>query len=218
MSEHTIASLCVRSHEIAVEKGWVDREKGDSRSYVCISNLFHTELSEAFEEYRTHHGLNYTWYKVEHLEVNHGHRVTSDVAAAELEEFVKAHDTLGVKPVPQGIPIELADFVIRIAQYFRTNGGEEWVMTKLAASVHLAHLEEEWSRDFDSFIAYTHVLVGESVCPFPLGRNNRWDYLCSALANVFNFCEKNNIDIWAAIDEKEAYNRTREYRHGNKKV
>jgi hypothetical protein len=42
--------------------------------------------------------------------------------------------------------------------------------------------------------------------------------LAAALGDVFSFCKENNVDLWAAIDEKEAYNRTRAHRHGGKKV
>ena len=42
--------------------------------------------------------------------------------------------------------------------------------------------------------------------------------LANCINQTFDFCKFHNIDLWAAIDEKEAYNRTRSERHGGKKI
>jgi hypothetical protein len=62
-----------------------------------------------------------------------------------------------------------------------------------------------------AFIAFSFALAGG----FP---SEPLPYLASALLSLFDFCKKKDINIWAAIDEKEAYNRTRPQKHGGKKM
>jgi len=42
--------------------------------------------------------------------------------------------------------------------------------------------------------------------------------LADCVIRIFDFCGKYNIDLQSAIEQKMAYNKTRPYRHGNKKV
>ena len=42
--------------------------------------------------------------------------------------------------------------------------------------------------------------------------------LADCIIRVFDFCGKYGIDLQSAIEEKMTYNKTRPYRHGNKKV
>ena len=65
MSREKVEALCERAHNLAVDKGWVTHER-DPRSYFSLTNLFHSELSEAEEEYRNNRRLNEVYY--EHLE------------------------------------------------------------------------------------------------------------------------------------------------------
>jgi len=75
-------------HTWAIGKGWWDKE----RSFGELCALFHSEISEAFEEYRTHHGL------------------------AEVYENPDKPGKL------EGIPVELADAVIRIPDFCAHEG------------------------------------------------------------------------------------------------
>jgi hypothetical protein len=77
----TIEKLISESHRIAKEHGWEGTSIGDQ-----FSN-FHSEISEAWEEYRKNCGMNEIYWSV---------------------------DKYG-KNKPEGIPIELADILIRIA-------------------------------------------------------------------------------------------------------
>jgi hypothetical protein len=49
--QHKLNDLAAEVHEIAKSKGWWDEEK----SFGDLAALIHTEISEAFEEFRNHH-------------------------------------------------------------------------------------------------------------------------------------------------------------------
>ena len=83
--------LLVRvSHNMAIEKGWWDGGVMTRPIEEIIAN-FHSEISEAWEEYRA--GRMATWY--------------SGDAAETLRS--------GKQPKPEGFWVELADLLIRIA-------------------------------------------------------------------------------------------------------
>jgi len=79
-------------HEYAVEKGWWDEEKTPRSKGDQFAN-FHAEVSEAWAEWRNGHPMEAVYFKNPH----------GDVVDPE---------TSGSKP--EGVPIELADVVIRI--------------------------------------------------------------------------------------------------------
>ncbi len=90
------AKLCKQVHQTAVEKGWW-KKPPSTETIIC---LIHTEISEAFEEYRRY-GLN-------------------------PEKFL----FYGIgNSKPEGIAVELADVVIRLMNWCEHDGVElEWVL------------------------------------------------------------------------------------------
>ena len=90
-------------HKNAVEHGWWDKE----RSFGEIIALCHSELSEALEEYRKGNKPNQIYYKDKS-----GNEYGCDVPGFDGESNLK----------PEGIPIELADCIIRILDYCGKEG------------------------------------------------------------------------------------------------
>ena len=84
----TIREWQVAIHQYAKEKGWWDAP----RPFGDLCSLFHSEISEAFEEYRNHHGL---------------------------AEVYMNPDKPGKA---EGIPVELADCMIRIFDFCEHEG------------------------------------------------------------------------------------------------
>lgn len=72
-------------HQYAIEKGWWLPEK--PRSFGDLCALFHTEISEAFEEYRAGHSLT------------------------------EVYENPGKPGKLEGVPVEVADLVIRVLDF-----------------------------------------------------------------------------------------------------
>ena len=96
-------------HRNAVEHGWWDEE----RTFGEIIALCHSELSEALEEYRQGNGSTRIYYSCPHK--NDGY-CPYFVCSPEKCRHYLAHKK------PEGIPIELADCIIRILDYCGKEG------------------------------------------------------------------------------------------------
>ena len=146
-------------HENAVAHGWWEEE----RSHDEIVALFHSEISEAFEEYRSGHGLTEIYYNPE------------------------APDK------PEGIPIELADYVIRLMDWGEKRGVTTCLNILIYSPPHnLPRLIKELHKDIA-----------------------KQDFQ-SAASRIAGFFKNVCIDLEATIRLKHAYNVTRPYRHGGK--
>jgi len=211
--EHNIAALCQRSRDISLEKGWLNPDGTDPRPFHTVIALFHTELSEAFEDIRNNKGLAEVWYEGYAVDGAGGKQVFT------AEKYARLAPTTPWKPC--GFPVELADFVIRVCQYYGSASlGKK--LEEVMGEISQAKLGTYPAADPELLITELHDLVSKA-WSFSKGETSRIsgvtiDYLATALLMVFDFCKKKDINLWAAIDEKEAYNRTRSHKHGGKKV
>ena len=90
-------------HQNAVDHGWWEEE----RSFGDIIALCHSELSETLEEYRNGHKPTEVYYSC-----------GKDYNCGLYEPGGVNKECIGcVKHKPEGIPIELADCIIRILDY-----------------------------------------------------------------------------------------------------
>lgn len=215
--ERTISALCQRSRDISLEKGWLNPDGTDPRPFHTVIGLFHTELSEAFEDIRSHKGLNETYYEVKHVRLGNGIHLTTVTSSKGVEELRadKNEEVIGV-PKPCGIPIELADFVIRVCQYY----GSADKGAALQADFKEGRAWDDYMPvDAEELIARLHAKASHAYQQHVEGRQDGVvGCLADALSELFAFCQKNDVNLWNAIDEKEAYNRTRPQKHGGKKM
>lgn len=226
--EHTLAALCTRSHEISKSKGWLE----NPRPFHTLCLLMHTEVSEACEDWRGNHEPNQIYYEVKISGGRKEAAPTKDIQ--DLAKNLDCHpdDIKEVKPC--GIPIEFADVVIRIAQWAGTAGIGEKFEKEYAVIDHEA---KPYNNDFEEVLAWVHVDISEAVKAEWRLREGLYDaelrpvegvpstqhprvvhHLAQACWRLFKLSDVNKIDLWAAIDEKEAFNMTRPTRHGGKKI
>lgn len=210
--EHTIQALCQRSRDISLEKGWLSPDGTDPRPFHTVVSLFHTELSEAFEDIRSNYALRDIFY-----EQKGGHTVSAE----QLAQVNAERHRQDLSPVacgelkPCGFPVELADFVIRVCQYYGSALQGKKLADTMDAMAGTVVLAQQAPDDAELLITHLHAscsaaFVDRDKATTPL------HHLAMALLLTFAFCKKKDIDLWAAIDEKEAYNRTRPIRHGGK--
>lgn len=198
---NTLKELVDTSYSIALDHGWWD----ETRSFSTIVDLMHSELSEAIEDYRNGHSLTEIWLEKE-----------------------------GTKPC--GIPTELADVMIRIADYCGSTHLDveaefsKWTHLYSVVGAAICRPSEglDKASSFEKEIAKIHFALSMSwitgtgmeplltLCGGVFLDSRMW--LMLAIHFTLQLCERNGIDIWAAIDQKTEYNRSRPYRHGGKVI
>ena len=122
--------------------------------------------------------------------------------------------------IPLGVPFELADVVIRVADM------AEWYGVDLDVVVAMTRdrrkEDHPWAPNegsFSDWIAECHELLGQAYWwkhEQQLSRVVWVEWLGSLIHNVYQMAAHYGIDLDAAIEAKMEYNRTRSYRHGGK--
>ena len=162
--------LAKEAYQNSYDHGWHETEREPEE----VIALFHSEISEAFEDYRD-----------------------SNLELKILESG---------KPV--GLPSEIADIAIRLLDiygqfhiepqpYIIDASGESWNNRSISWWIYQFHYELRNALNGSTFNAKV------------------FDSLFGLL---FIFCDKFDIDLMNAIEIKHQYNKTRPYRHGNKKA
>ena len=186
-------TLAREAHENAVAHGWWDED----RPFAEIIGLIHFELSKALEEYRDGRELNEIYYPT--------------------KSMLLPSQT----PKPEGIPIELADAMIRVLDFL------EHEKVDIDGWIKESHAREAWIPDHitaemdnpPGLIAAVHWMASAS---YALSRSiyrvtsNYWLMLILMLVKIQEFCDNNEIDIKRALEIKMDYNKTRPHKHGKK--
>lgn len=163
-------SLTCVAHAMAVEKGWWE---GERSAVECWVN-FHAELSEAWEEYRC--GRMATWY------------------AADAASVLRS----GGVPKPEGFWVEIADLMIRLADYFGSKRFDVNAMTDID------YEDTRW-HEIPAVLFLIH-----------------WEVSAQDFLDASDACEKfaaaHGVDLYGVIREKLRYNATRPHRHGGKRA
>jgi hypothetical protein len=116
------------------------------------------------------------------------------------EEWRNGHSLTEVYYVdgkPEGIPIELADVIIRILDSSANYG---W-----PTSFEEGGSPVNWIKSFADLVARLH------------GQISKWDFQ-ETMAYIWDYSAAHSIDIQEAIRIKRAYNATRPHRHGGKRA
>jgi hypothetical protein len=186
-----INKLIKEAHETAVEKGWWDTPNDFETQ---IANI-HAELSEAWEDYRNNRELNEIYFECQAVD---GYDWCLNPKCEEKHcQYAK----------PCGIPVELADTIIRIGDTL----GNMNVNPDESTITYIESVPDSLSK----FICLSHRYL---VKVENEGENFGFYWLIGLIYDIETFCKKNQIDLEKAIKLKMAYNKTRPYRHGNKKA
>ena len=193
-----LRELQKKAHAIAKDHGWWDEERtfGD-----CIA-LVYSELSEALE-----------WYPDSDLRPRR--RVVSDDPQTLMypidrgEEYLKRY-----KPV--GVPSELADVVIRVADMAEHY---HWDLDAVSIPEPEEWMEFSPPKSFGDWIGLCHIHASDALVKawIPPERFQTPSVsLNLVIRTVQRMAAHYGIDLDAAIAAKLEYNKTRPYRHGGK--
>lgn len=218
-------SFALACHIASEAKGWTNLNRTDAQTI----NLMVSELSEALEEFRDKRPNTEIYYEVKVKQTDG--TVSKEIVPHEKLEAMRSLDgkfgrgQMFVDAKPCGIPIELADCIIRIGQQCGThkldlaaamNKKPETTMksrTDLNEMIADAtmYLSNAWISSEQSGISKEY--YGEGHDPDRMV----W-YFARALKSILLFCESAGIDVWKAVTEKMVYNDTRPMLHGGKAI
>jgi len=190
--EKIVNELSVCMHDLAISKGWWPNGPS-GRDPAEIVALFHSEISEAFEEYRR--GRMETWY------------YAYDEAIGEQHIVIGEPDDPRIKP--EGFWVEIADLLIRL---FDTMGAYQWKYDNGAE----AYIDTEIPK----FIVEQHRRCSGmyDLMTDKANAEHANFFATSIIQASLGIAKANSVDLWHVIDLKHRHNETRAFRHGNKKA
>lgn len=190
----TIKAFAEIVHQVAVDHGWHD-PKYETHFLEYIA-MIHCELSEALQEYRAGRP---TAYQVQDYGIVHG-RIETNMS----KWFPRTK--------PEGVAVEMADVALRILDFLVEIHVSYWqwdTFGEMIADVPPKELE----IPFPVFIARLHEATARAAAGGRLGLF----LLEPVMAYACAWIQSQGIDCEALLAAKNAYNETREYRHGGKK-
>jgi NTP pyrophosphatase (non-canonical NTP hydrolase) len=131
-----------------------------------------------------------------------------------LEEYRSGH---GLNEVyykdgkPEGIPVELADTIIRILDYCGKMNVEPMKHFEKMAYINLGD-------PFGDTITKLHARLSKAYILHSTDKDIGDYTLVTVISMIFKYCNGNGIDIEEAIRIKHEYNKTRPYKHGGKVI
>lgn len=181
-----INELIKEAHENAVAHGWWEEEQ----PFEELNALMHSELSEALEEFRDGRGMDeiycYCFLGFTNKEI----------------DPTRNHKCNGCKyGKPEGIPIELADVIIRIADYF---GRHKMQVDELKSRATNQTVREKIGT-LCELIAHGHWLLGMAYVSKE--EELRYSLMALLVDHIRDFCQRNRIDLEKAINIKMRYNK-----------
>lgn len=204
MQELNLNDFMAEVHQNAVAHGWWEKES----SAGTIRSLFHCELSEAVEAYRSH-------------EPNHWHRCPNHAGGACEQMDVHSEDlhceacTPAMRK-PEGVCVELIDFVIRALDYL---GHEKFVFPRsmdTAAKLAAWSIDDYQSDDQEDVTALEAPDLADLLHDEITLSKMNMTYLATACGITFAWVEKRGYDPVGLMLEKHNYNKSRSYKHGGK--
>lgn len=188
-------------HELATSKGWWD----EPRTVDEVASLIHSEWSEALEEFRA--GRPMVWADICTGEITDGNIVVTERKVGY--GVVRQHPNCK----PEGIAVELVDGCIRILDYLATivpqDAPDRW---RWCAAIDA----EDAHMPLPSLIERLHSMVVHAYDLDP----DRLEpgTLRGAIIIVAGWLKAHGVDFEEIMALKHAYNATRPYRHGGKRL
>ena len=188
-------ALQKEAHTIAKDHGWWDEE----RTFGDLTALVHSELSEALEAYRKYEDClcHYLFHPME-------------------DEVADAHISRDAIWPVEGVPMELADVVIRVADMAEHYGVD---MAATFESIVGGSSERDMSgKTFGDWISLCHATfsIAFAVREYDFPGETWQEHMAEGCYLVQRMAAHYGIDLDAAFEAKMEYNRSRSYRHGGK--
>ena len=106
---------------------------------------------------------------------------------------------------------------------------------ELQEAVHKNAINHGWweeDRNVAEIVSLCHCELSEAVEEYRKGKRPDEVYyresdgkpegvpveLADTVIRIMDFCGRHKIDLWAIMKEKHEFNKTRSYKHGNKKI
>ncbi len=206
----TLNAWSKKIHENAVAHGWWENE----RTFAEVVALFHSELSEALEEFRAKRPMLYFPCKQNNAVCDEYVEFENEEERAEyscVNAFKSGEPCEYINEKPEGIAVELVDCVIRILDFL----GHENINVDEVIASDPPRTDELKDVKLPEAVADLHYIISHSY-EYGGGCTERNKYLCVAVEYIRKWLELHGESMEKIMLIKHEYNRTREYRHGGK--